>query len=105
MTIAGICLAAVAAGPETLVRTKAPARWGIAGGSGARVLVMVGGALDGESCRALQGIVERLRTFGVRGMASAQGCRTVWAEGGDQEVAGVRAVVVDGAGVVRYEGR
>lgn len=105
LTIAGVCLAAVAAGPETLVRTKAPARWGIAGGNGARVLVAAGGEMAEEGCAALRATVERWQAFGLRGRAGTAGCRTVWDAwgAGEAPAGGVEAFVVDEKGVIRYQ--
>jgi hypothetical protein len=94
-----------AAGPGSLLRTKVPEGWGVPAGAGARALVRVEGVLDGERCAALREAVGRLRAFGVEGMVGAGGCRTVWPEWANREGEGVHATVVDGAGVIRYEGR
>ena len=94
-----------AAGPGSLLRTKVPEGWGVPAGPGARALVRVEGVLDGERCAALREGVGRLRAFGVDGMVGAGGCRTVWPEWANREGVGVSTTVVDGAGVIRYEGR
>ena len=96
LVLAGGWLAVMAAGPGSLLRREAPARWGVPRGQGARAVVMVGGELSGESNAALRAEMERLQRFGVKGMTAA---------GEDRDGAGVRAVVVDGAGVIRYNGR
>lgn len=91
LILAGGWLALMAAGPESLVRTQAPARWGVPVGEGPRAVVMVGGELSGECRAALRAAMERLERFGLRGLTAA---------GGET----VHAVVVDGGGIVRYEG-
>jgi mono/diheme cytochrome c family protein len=92
--LAGVWLAVMTAGPGSLLRTKAPEGWGVP--AGARAVVRVGSGLSEESTVALRAAMERLQRFGVKGMTAAEE---------DRDGAGVRAVVVDGAGVIRYEGR
>ncbi len=104
--LTGTWLAVVAAaGPASLLRTKAPEGWRVPAGPGARALVMAGAELDGERCAALREAVGRLRACGVEGMVGAGGCRTVWPAWANREGEGVRATVVDGAGVIRFDGR
>lgn len=105
-----------------VVREKAPAELaaGVKAG-GWKAALLLGGRVDAETCRALAGATERMKAFGLMGVLGGPnglgdpGCGKVWGYGEIRDsaflerararAAGMAAVVVDGAGVVRFEAR